>query len=209
MYQVSLFHILSRDSNSDCFQWGLFWDIIFCVNNTIGFIKGHLRSKKKLSSNEKAWKIKKNTSHYRPQCAKWFSRYSISKSGIWARWISPFCMFSASLSIKYDVTDAILQGNDKLKVQYLRSLLFDLFEILQAVRAWQRNSASFQILLLWQPESKLLSIIEKTKGLLFKQTWCLKSNLKKCSLIAAASSIKFWRKMGDTLFLLWEQYSLF
>ena len=81
-----------------------------------------------------------------------------------------FVGFSASLSIKYDVTDTILQGNEKLKVQYLRSLLFDLFEILQAVRAWQRNSASFQILLLWQPESKLLSIIEKTKGLLFKQT---------------------------------------
>ena len=100
-------------------------------------------------------------------------------------------MFSASLSIKYDVTDAILEGNEKLKVQYLRSLLFYLFEILQAVRAWQRNSASFQILLLWQPESKLLSIIEKTKGLLFKQTRCLKSNLKQCSLIAAASSIKF------------------
>ena len=55
-----------------------------------------------------------------------------------------------------------IQGNEKLKVQYLRSLLFDLFEILQAVRAWQRNSASFQILLLWQPESKLLSTIEKT-----------------------------------------------
>ena len=50
-----------------------------------------------------------------------------------------------------------------MKVQYLRSLLFDLFETLQAVRAWQRNSASFQILLLWQPESKLLSIIEKQK----------------------------------------------
>ena len=112
----------------------------------------------------------KKTSQYQPQCAKWFSRYSISKSGIWARWILPFCRFSASPSIKYDVTDAILQGNEKLKVQYLRSLLFDLFEILQAVRAWQRNSASFQILLLWQPESKLLSIIEKTKGLLFKQT---------------------------------------
>ena len=31
----------------------------------------------------------------------------------------------------------------KMKVQYLRSLLFDLFETLQAVRAWQRNSASF------------------------------------------------------------------
>ena len=111
----------------------------------------------------------KTMSHYRLQCTKWFSRYSISKSGIWARWISPFCRFSASLSIKYDVTDAILQDNEKMKVQYLRSLLFDLFETLQAVRAWQRNSASFQILLLWQPESTLLSIVEKTKGLLFKQ----------------------------------------
>ena len=111
----------------------------------------------------------KKTSHYRPQCAKWFSRYSISNSGIWARWTSPFCRFSASLSIEYDVTDTILQDNEKMKVQYLRSLLFDLFETLQAVRTWQRNFASFQILLLWQPESKLLSIIEKTKGLLFKQ----------------------------------------
>ena len=63
----------------------------------------------------------------------------------------------------------MLQHNEKLKVQYLRSLLFDLFETLQAVRTWQRNFASFQILLLWQPQSKLLSIIEKTKGLLFKQ----------------------------------------
>ena len=133
----------------------------------------------------------KKTSHYRPQCIKWFSRYSISKSGIWARWTSPFCRFSAPFSIKYDVTDAILQDNEKMKVQYLRRLLFDLFETLQAVRAWQRNSASFQILLLWQPESKLLSIIEKTKGLLFKQKRCLKSNLKQYSLIATASSIKF------------------
>ena len=80
-----------------------------------------------------------------------------------ARWTSPFCRFSATFSIKYDVTDALLQDNEKLKVQYLRSLLFDLFETLQAVRTWQRNFASFQILLLWQPESKLLSIIEKNK----------------------------------------------
>ena len=111
----------------------------------------------------------KKTSHHRPQCAKWFSRYSISKSGIWARWTSPFCRFSALFSIKYDVTDAILQDNEKLKVQYFMSLLFDLFETLKAVRTWQRNFPSFQILLLWQPESKLLFIIEKTKGLLFKQ----------------------------------------
>ena len=72
----------------------------------------------------------KRTSHHRPQCAKWFSRYFISKSGIWARWTSPFCRLSASFSLKYDVTDAILQDNEKMKVEYLRSLLFDLFETL-------------------------------------------------------------------------------
>ena len=111
----------------------------------------------------------KKTSHHRPEWAKWFSRYSLSKSGIWARWTSPFSRFSASFSIKYDVTDAILQDNEKMKVQYFRSLLSDLFETLQAVRTWQRNFASFEILLLWQLKSKLLSVIEKTKGLLFKQ----------------------------------------
>ena len=116
----------------------------------------------------------KRTSHHRPQCARWLSRYSISKSGIWERWTSPFCRFSASFSIKYHITDAILQDNEKMKVQYLRSLLFDLFETLQAVRTWQRNFASFQILLLWQPESKLLSIIEKQK------VYCLsKSDVRK------------------------------
>ena len=95
-----------------------------------------------------------------------------------------------------------------MKVQYLRSLPFDLFETLQDVRTSQRNFASFQILLLWQPELKLFSIIEKTKGLLFKQIWFSKSNLKQYSLIATAGSIKFWRKMGDTLFLLWENNGL-
>ena len=105
----------------------------------------------------------KTTSHHRPQYAKWFSRYSISKSGIWARWTSPFCRFSASFWLKYDVTDAMLQDNEKMKVQYLRSLLFDLFETLQAVRTWQRNFASFQISLPWQPKLKLLFIIEKQK----------------------------------------------
>ena len=137
-------------------------------------VKGNLLSRRKLSSNERVLKIKKKTSHHQPQCAKWFSRYSISMSGIWTRSTSPLCRFSASFSIKYDVTDGILQDNEKLKVQYFRSLLFDLFESLQAVRTWQRNFASFQILLLWQSESKLLPIIEKQK------VYCLsKSNVLK------------------------------
>ena len=63
-----------------------------------------------------------------------------------------FVRFSASFSLKYDITDAFLQDNEKVKVQYLRSLLFDLLETLKAVGTWQRNFASFQILLLWQPK---------------------------------------------------------
>ena len=47
----------------------------------------------------------------------------------------------ASIPLKYDVTDAMLQDIEKTKVQYLMSLLFDLFEILQAVRNEQTNSA--------------------------------------------------------------------
>ena len=68
-------------------------------------------------------------SHHLPQCAKWFLRYPIPKSAIWARWTSPFCGFLASFSLKYDVTDAVLQDHEKIKVQYLRSPLFDFFEI--------------------------------------------------------------------------------
>ena len=51
-------------------------------------------------------------------------------------------------------------------------------------------------------------LLKKRKDLLFKQKWCSKSNLKHYSLIAIAASIKFWRKMGDTFFLLWENNSL-
>ena len=75
-------------------------------------LKGTSGRKKSLAQVKEREKCKK-TSHHRPQCAKWFSRYSISKSGIWARWTSPFCRFSTSFSIKYDIKDAILQDNKK------------------------------------------------------------------------------------------------
>ena len=74
-----------------------------------------------------------------------------------------FVGFQPHFSLKYDVTNAMLQNNERMKVQYLRSLLFHLFETLQAVRTWQKNFASFQISLPGQPKSKLLSIIEKQK----------------------------------------------
>ena len=53
----------------------------------------------------------------------WFSRYSISKSGIWGRWTSPFCSFSASIPLKYDITNTMLQDIAKMRVQYLMNLL--------------------------------------------------------------------------------------
>ena len=55
--------------------------------------------------------------------------------------MSPFCGFLASVLLKYDVTDAILQDIEEIRVQYLRSLLFKSFEILQAVGIKQRNFA--------------------------------------------------------------------
>ena len=44
----------------------------------------------------------------------------------------------------------MLQDIEKMKVQYLMNLLFDLFEILQAVRSEQTNFALLYISLLWQ-----------------------------------------------------------
>ena len=58
-----------------------------------------------------------------------------------SKWTSPFCRFLASIPLKYDVTDAMLQYIEKMKVQYLISLLSDLFEILQGVRTEQTNFA--------------------------------------------------------------------
>ena len=83
----------------------------------------------------------KKTNQHRPQCTRWFLRYSISKSEIGAMWTSPFCGLLASFSLKFDFTDAMLQGIEKMKVQYLMSLLFDLLEILQADRSEQMNFA--------------------------------------------------------------------
>ena len=61
-----------------------------------------------------------------------------------------------------------------MKVQYLRSPLFQLFETLQAIRTWQRNFASFQICRYGSQNKKLLSIIEKQK------VYCLsKSDVRK------------------------------
>ena len=115
----------------DIFLWRFLVLSIYKKNlirkyQTILSKKSHTYNLKLMKEYKKIQK-KKNMSHHWPQCAKWFLRYLIPKSAIWARWALPFCRFLASFSLKYDVTDAILQDIEKMKVQYLRSLLFDLF----------------------------------------------------------------------------------
>ena len=65
--------------------------------------------------------------------------------------MSPFCRFLTSIPLKYDVTDAMLQDIEKMKVHYLMNLLFDLFEILQLLEVnKQMNFALLDISWLWQ-----------------------------------------------------------
>ena len=123
-------------------------------------------------------------------CTRWFSRYLIPKSGISARSMSPFCRFSASFSSKYDVTDTIRQDNEKMKVQYLSSLLFDLFEILQAVKPLQGISLNLKFRCYGNQNQKNCLLL-KNRSLLFKQKCFSKNNLKQYSLIITAGNIIF------------------
>ena len=130
-------------------------------------IKGQLHSKNKLSSDERARKMQKNE----PSLTSVRQMVlDISQSKV--RNLSK--MEVAILKVFSLILTQIWRHRRnparqwKMKVQYLWSLLFDLFKILQAVRTWQRNFAWFQISLLWQPKSTQLFLIEKTKGLLFK-----------------------------------------
>ena len=52
-----------------------------------------------------------------------------------------FVGFQPHFHLNMTSQKAMLQDNEKMKLQYLRSLLFDLFESLQVIRTWQRNFA--------------------------------------------------------------------
>ena len=107
------------------------------------------------------------TSHHRPQYDKRFSRYFISKLGIWGWWTSPFCRFLASFSLKYDVTDAILQDNKEMKVQYLRSLLFDCLKLCRLLELSKAFSLDFKFLTLKWDVSRIIWRTEVSDGSLF------------------------------------------
>ena len=51
-----------------------------------------------------------------------------------------FCRILASFSLKYDLTDGILPDDEKIKKSISQESLV-LFEILRAVRTWQRTFA--------------------------------------------------------------------
>ena len=108
----------------------------------------------------------KQTCHHRPECAKWFSRYSISKSGFWARSNLPFCRFSASISLKYDVIDAMPQDNKKLNCNV--SEVFCLI-CLKRCRLSELDK-KFRLISNFVTMATQIKIIdtEKLKGLLFK-----------------------------------------
>ena len=73
--------------------------------------------------------------------------------------LSPFCRFLASFSLEYDISDAILQDIDKMKVQYFMSLLSDLFTFLESVRSEQRNST----------QTRKFASVQKQKTTVFSQ----------------------------------------
>ena len=78
------------------------------------------------------------------------------------------CRFLASFSLKYDVTDAILQDIEEMKVQYLRSLLFDLFEICRLLEVSIRISLVFKFRCYSNSNENIRPLFEN-KGLLFHQ----------------------------------------
>ena len=76
-------------------------------------------------------------------------------------------VFSLISSLKYDVTDAILQDIEKMKVQYLMSLLLDLFETLQAVRGVQNKFRLVLNFIAMATQTRIISVCSKTKDYCF------------------------------------------
>ena len=111
------------------------------------------------------------------------------KLRISARWTSPFCRFSASFSLKYDVADAILQDNEKMcnisRVSCLICLKLCRLLGLSNEISFHLNSRCCG------NQNQNDCLLLKNKGLLFKQKCFSKNILKRYSLIVNACSIIF------------------
>ena len=137
----------------------------------------------KLSSNERASKMKKNEPLLTPMRQKVLEIPHLKVMNLKRR-ILPVYRFSASFPHRYDVTDAIRQDNEKMKVKYLRSLLFLLFEILQAVE----TSLGYKFRCYGNQNQK-----QNVYGLSKPVSFI--NNLKRCRLIITPADIIFEKKM--------------
>ena len=63
----------------------------------------------------------------------------------------------------------MLQDIEKMQVQYLMSLLFDLFEILQAVRSEQTNLRLALNFVAMATQTRIISLYSKQKTIVFSQ----------------------------------------
>ena len=145
----------------------------------------------------------KTTSHHWPHCAKRFSRYHILKSGIWARWASPFCRFLASFSLENDVTNAILRTVRKWKCNISGVFCSICLKFCRVLELSKRISLDFKFRC-YGNQNQNIVYYWKTKGLLFKERGFSKTIWNNTGFIITAGYIIFWRKISDAHFLLWE-----
>ena len=173
----------------------------------LSLVKGSLGAKNKSSSNERAWKMQK----------KWAITDLNAPNGSWdipsqsqefeQNRHRHFVGFQPHFHV--NMTSQTQSGKTMEKWKCNISAVFCSI-CLKFCRLLELSKeicliSNFAVL---ATKLKLLSVIEKTKGLLFKQKCFPKSNLKQYSLIITAGNIIFLRKIDDTLSLLWENNSL-
>ena len=149
----------------------------------------------------------KKTSHHRPQCAKWFSCIPFQSQEFGQDGHRHFVGFQPHFQLNMTSQTKYWKTMKNWKCNISGVFCLVCLKLCRLLELGKGISLHFKFADM-AIRIKIIVYYWKTKGLLFKQKWCSKSNLKQYSLIATAGSIKFWRKMGDTLFLLWENNSL-
>ena len=182
--QKNLIHLKIQNNQSEHLK-------TVCHDPTL--LKGNLRSKTKPSPNERTRRTRKNDPRDTPPQSQEPKQDRHRHPALPA---PPHSNMAPQTQIPQD--------NETTKAQHPKRPMPDSPKIPQAATTRQKNPASPQIPPLRQPEPELLPTIEKQR--VYRSS--ISDNLKQYSLIATASSIKFWRKIGDTLFPLWENNSL-
>ena len=106
----------------------------------------------------------------------------------------PIFLVLASSSHKYDVTVAILQNNEKMRLQYLRSLLFDLFAICRLLELSKGILLDFKFPCYGNQNQSNFLLWKNNKVYCLSKRYFSKNDLKQCNLIITAGNI-FFRKI--------------